>query len=553
MAAPRDPDRSSSTVESLLPADLALSAGEDVRCGSPTIRDLRAVPLFASLSEENLAQLARGVRKRQATRGEALCREGERGDEMYVVLDGMVTVVKTADGHETELGQFESGAHFGEMALIGDAPRSATIRAASDVEYLALDRTMLMRVIAAYPTVALEILRGYNTRLAETTDRLARLTADRAPAGGLTPTAPPAPQPEADGGYVRALEQIVRFGPHPLAVLARRLQVEAEWNRKVLLALDVFELSVKYTIFLLLADYLRRPDVRTPDLDQMVLAAFRRPTLGLLLDLHARVLRGYAAQQQEPFVRELYTQHFDVEGRRSEGVRAYQALTAYRNRLKHGAEGVWDDEVFRADFEGIAVANPMHRASPTAGHTAGERGVGIRQHLTAVLESAAFLRDYPLVFLTSMTFEHGTFEYGYERCTGAYASFDRGVFPFQGPLENRRLFALSERDGQVLRLDPLLRRQRCPGCAAPAIFLLFNAAVERERPPRGAKRPAGDTPASADGDGPGDGGPDPSVAEDRRRRKEKLEYLSYVCGHTITETLGPERIERGEGLSPLFK
>ena len=86
---------------------------------------------------------------------------------------------------ETELGRLESGAYFGEMALIGDAPRSATIRAATDLEYLAIDRDTLMSVISAFPTVALQILRGYNERLADTTERLARLSVgrDRRPAG----------------------------------------------------------------------------------------------------------------------------------------------------------------------------------------------------------------------------------------------------------------------------------------------------------------------------------------------------------------------------------
>ena len=101
---------------------------------------------------------------------------------MYVVLSGTVTLHKAVGERETELGRLESGAYFGEMALIGDAPRSATIRAATDLDYLAIDRDTLMDVIAAFPTVALQILRGYNERLADTTERLARLSARPTPA-----------------------------------------------------------------------------------------------------------------------------------------------------------------------------------------------------------------------------------------------------------------------------------------------------------------------------------------------------------------------------------
>ena len=473
--------------------------------------DLRAVPLFQSLSDANLASLAKTVARRRATTGEVLCREGEPGDEMYVVLDGTVTLHKAVGDRETELGRLESGAYFGEMALIGDAPRSATIRAATELDYLAIDRDTLMGVIAAFPTVALQILRGYNERLADTTERLARLSARPAPA---------AVAPESDEGLQHAAEQIVLSAPYPLAVLARRLLVEDRWDRKVLIALDVYELTVKYTLFTLLADYLRRPELRTADVDQMVVAAFRRPTLGLLLDMCPRVLRAYANQEATPFVPGLVDLHVRREGGRSPGGRAFQALTTYRNRLKHGAEGVWDVETFRQDFEGERLPN-------------GDRRLGLKHHLAVVLDAVGFLRDYPLVYLTSMTYEHGAFEYAYERSTGAYSSFDRGVFACREPLENRRLYVLSQRDERALPLHPFLRRQKCPTCGISTIFILFSAMHDRERPRR-------DAVVTPDGDA-------------RGRRRERLEYLSYACGHTLVDLLTAERIDRGEGISHLFE
>jgi hypothetical protein len=104
------------------------------------------------------------------------------------------------------------------------------------------------------------------------------------------------------------------------------------------------------------------------------------------------------------------------------------------------------------------------------------------------------------------------------------------VFAGREPLENRRLYVLSHHDERAMPIDPFLKRLRCPTCAASAIFLLFSAAPERERPRR-------DTP---EGDA-------------RRGRKERLEYLSYACGHTVVEQLTSERIERGEGVSHLFE
>ncbi|MDP8921617.1 MAG: cyclic nucleotide-binding domain-containing protein [Chloroflexota bacterium] len=471
--------------------------------------DLRAVPLFAELSDDHLVQVAGTVRKRRASAGQVLCREGERGDEMCVILSGAVILHKQVDGGETELGRLEAGAYFGEMALIGDAPRSATVRAATDIAYLAIDRDTLMGVIAAVPAVALQILKGYNARLAETTARLARLTGHQQAAAVGRPAGP-------DALYLRALEATIRDGPYPLAVLARRLQVEAAWGRKVLQALDIFELVVKYTVCLLLADYLQNPARRAPDLDQAVVAAFRRPTLGLLTDMSTKLLRPMAGRDLELFVPELYGMHFRPEGGRTPCARALQVLTTYRNRLKHGAEGVWEEETFRRDFEAGTV-----RAA------GGEPPAPIKDQVASILDAVGFLRKYPLIQICSMTYEHGTFQYTYDQVTGAYTSLDRGTFSYPEPLENRQLYLLSRRDERALRLSPLLRRQKCPTCGAVGVFLLFSSVAERER----------------GGDDSGGG---------RAPRKERLEYLSYTCGHTLVDQLSAERVERGEGLARLL-
>ncbi|MCC7369729.1 MAG: cyclic nucleotide-binding domain-containing protein [Chloroflexi bacterium] len=504
-------------------------AAEDRAFADPN--DLRAIPLFQSLTDQNLRSLARTVTRRVAAAGQVLCREGDGGHEMYVVLRGTVTLTKAAGDRETELGRLESGAYFGEMALIGEAPRSATIRAATDLDYLAIDRDTLMSVIGQFPTVALQILRGYNDRLADTTERLAHLSARATPAEiALVRSAAGQVDfgaPDGEASLADLVERLVLYAPHPLAVLARRLLVEDQWDRKMLLALDVFELTVKYTLFLLLADYLRRPTIRTPDVDQMVVAAFRRPTLGLLLDMCPRVLKAYAAQDAAPFVPGVVDLHVRREGGRSACGRALQALTTYRNRLKHGAEGVWDDETFRRDFEG----RPEERLPN------GEPRLGIQHHLAAILDAVGFLKEYPLVFLNSMTYEHGAFEYAYERCTGAYSSFDRGVFATREPLENRRLYVFSQGDEQALALDPFLRRQKCPTCNTVSIFLLFSATADKEKP----RRDAALVSAPAD------------AADARPRRRERLEYLSYACGHTLVQVLAGEQIERGEGVSHLFE
>jgi hypothetical protein len=99
-------------------------------------------------------------------------------------------------------------------------------------------------------------------------------------------------------------------------------------------------------------------------------------------------------------------------------------------------------------------------------------------------------------------------------------------------LENRRLYVLSQHDERALSLHPFLRWQKCPTCNVVAIFILFSAMPDRERPRRDAALVA--------------------EADPRGRRRERLEFLSYACGHTLVDQLSHERIERGEGISHLF-
>lgn len=101
---------------------------------SPEVELLRSIPLFEPLPPATLEYLAgRLVRKRFAA-GETILRQGERGDAFFVIAEGSVEV-QPAEGTVRRLGP---GEHFGEIALLRDVPRTATVVAATDVEVLEL-------------------------------------------------------------------------------------------------------------------------------------------------------------------------------------------------------------------------------------------------------------------------------------------------------------------------------------------------------------------------------------------------------------------------------
>jgi hypothetical protein len=116
----------------LLPAIL----GADARATVPIVQIglLRSMPLFRPLPPPELEGVARAMEPLAARAGDVLIREGDPGDRFYAIADGAVTV-STAAGFTTELAR---GDGFGEIALLNDTPRTATVTAKTDASLYAL-------------------------------------------------------------------------------------------------------------------------------------------------------------------------------------------------------------------------------------------------------------------------------------------------------------------------------------------------------------------------------------------------------------------------------
>jgi CRP-like cAMP-binding protein len=120
-----------------------------------TLAFLREVRLFKNIAEPELGTLAATLRERNLKRGQVLVREGEAGEEMFVVLRGSMVISKAVTGRvEQVLARIGPGDFFGEMSLFDRSPRSATIQAESDVTLLALDREAMRRLTELSPRAA---------------------------------------------------------------------------------------------------------------------------------------------------------------------------------------------------------------------------------------------------------------------------------------------------------------------------------------------------------------------------------------------------------------
>jgi NADH dehydrogenase len=104
---------------------------------------------------------ALGVRREYFEPGQVVFREGDRGDWLYIVTEGEVEVLKDVPGRgETSLRRLGVGECFGEIALVSDTARSATVRAVSATNVLAVDREAFQAMFATMP-----LLRGFVEQL----------------------------------------------------------------------------------------------------------------------------------------------------------------------------------------------------------------------------------------------------------------------------------------------------------------------------------------------------------------------------------------------------
>jgi CRP/FNR family cyclic AMP-dependent transcriptional regulator len=122
---------------------------------------LSDVPLFSGLSKRQLNAIARVAQSRRFPRFTTIVRAGEPGDTFFVILDGTV-LVKPPGKRAVRLA---AGDSFGEMSLLDDAPRSATVETQDEVFTMLLGRSAFTKMLAKEPKIAIALLRTLAQRL----------------------------------------------------------------------------------------------------------------------------------------------------------------------------------------------------------------------------------------------------------------------------------------------------------------------------------------------------------------------------------------------------
>ncbi|HEX4719036.1 MAG TPA: cyclic nucleotide-binding domain-containing protein [Thermoleophilaceae bacterium] len=127
---------------------------------------LSRAPLFEGLTDKELAEVAKRSEDMDFPAGKVLCREGELGSEFYVIMEGEAEVTR----HGRNVATQGSGSFFGEISLVEDVPRNATVTAATPVRCFVLTRGRFLHVLDEYPGVERKVMRALAKRLVAASD-----------------------------------------------------------------------------------------------------------------------------------------------------------------------------------------------------------------------------------------------------------------------------------------------------------------------------------------------------------------------------------------------
>jgi CRP-like cAMP-binding protein len=134
---------------------------------------LANVPLFQGVDPARLKLIAFAAERQTVPAGNVLVTQGEAGDAAYVVLAGEAdALVTTADGATIRVGGIPAGTLFGEVALLADVPRTATVKATTEMVVLRLGADLFFDLVQEFPAVGIAVMRELARRLDRSTTLL---------------------------------------------------------------------------------------------------------------------------------------------------------------------------------------------------------------------------------------------------------------------------------------------------------------------------------------------------------------------------------------------
>ncbi|MFU0504845.1 cyclic nucleotide-binding domain-containing protein [Pseudaminobacter sp. NGMCC 1.201702] len=133
---------------------------------------LQRVPLFSGVEPAKLKLLAFTSDRVSYSDGEILFRQGEEGDAAYLILSGTAEILVDSSGRQIKVAEAQPNSIVGEIAILCDVSRTATVRAAGPLEALRIRKEHFLRLLKEFPEMTIEMLRVLANRLSQTTTEL---------------------------------------------------------------------------------------------------------------------------------------------------------------------------------------------------------------------------------------------------------------------------------------------------------------------------------------------------------------------------------------------
>ena len=144
------------------------------------VEALRNIPLFAKIDASKLKLLAFTSERVNYDPGKDLFKQGDPGDAAYIILDGEADIIVNTPDGELVVASMKKNDFVGDIAILCDVPRTATVRATKPLSTLVITKDLFFQLVTEFPDMSVEIMRELAQRLHKTTQDL---LAARAKAG----------------------------------------------------------------------------------------------------------------------------------------------------------------------------------------------------------------------------------------------------------------------------------------------------------------------------------------------------------------------------------
>ena len=133
---------------------------------------LRNIPMFAKIDPPKLKLMAFASERLTFKVGHELFKQGDAGDSAYIVIEGEADVVVQTPGGPLKVATLKRNDIIGEIAILCDVPRTATVEASSELVALKITKDLFFRMVKDFPDMGIEIMRSLAHRLEQTTAQL---------------------------------------------------------------------------------------------------------------------------------------------------------------------------------------------------------------------------------------------------------------------------------------------------------------------------------------------------------------------------------------------